>query len=184
MSRNLYLLKRIILLAIVVTFSMGIDAHSEVAYDALYGSDLMMGIGARAMGLGGAFVSIADDASATFWNPAGLPNMRTNQFLLSADLPDGFSASSLVYRPSFWELEKANFTLGVSIITRLRIKGESGDGTWSGRPWNLLNLGMIEVEEDFSGSIDSKTYDTRISLSFIHPHYTNLSIGVNLIHVR
>jgi hypothetical protein len=29
-------------------------------------------IGARAMGLGGAFVAVADDASATWWNPAGL----------------------------------------------------------------------------------------------------------------
>lgn len=28
--------------------------------------------GARALGMGGAFVAVADDASATFWNPAGL----------------------------------------------------------------------------------------------------------------
>jgi hypothetical protein len=30
------------------------------------------GIGARALGMGGAFVAIADDASAGFWNPAGI----------------------------------------------------------------------------------------------------------------
>ena len=30
------------------------------------------GIGARAWGMGGAFVAIADDASAGFWNPAGI----------------------------------------------------------------------------------------------------------------
>lgn len=29
-------------------------------------------VGARALGMGGAFVAVADDASATFWNPAGL----------------------------------------------------------------------------------------------------------------
>src|SRR5919206_1344466 len=28
--------------------------------------------GARATGMGGAFVAVADDASAVFWNPAGL----------------------------------------------------------------------------------------------------------------
>jgi F plasmid transfer operon, TraF, protein len=31
-------------------------------------------VGARARGMGGAFVAVADDASATWWNPAGLPN--------------------------------------------------------------------------------------------------------------
>ena len=29
-------------------------------------------IGIRALGMGGAFVAVADDASATYWNPAGL----------------------------------------------------------------------------------------------------------------
>lgn len=29
-------------------------------------------VGARALGMGGAFVAVADDASATWWNPAGL----------------------------------------------------------------------------------------------------------------
>jgi len=31
-------------------------------------------IGARALGMGGAFVAVADDATATYWNPAGLVN--------------------------------------------------------------------------------------------------------------
>ena len=29
-------------------------------------------VGIRALGMGGAFVAVADDASATYWNPAGL----------------------------------------------------------------------------------------------------------------
>ncbi len=176
-------MKRTFLLAIIITFSMAVDSRSEVNFDELNGSDLGMGIGARAIGLGGAFVSIADDASATFWNPAGLTNIKSNQFLLSADLPDDFSASSFIYRPSFWELEKLSFTVGLSLINRLTIKGDSEDDTWSGYSSYLLDLGMIDVEEDFSGSIDSKTYDTRLSLSFIHPKYRNLSIGLNLIHL-
>ena len=33
---------------------------------------LKMGVGAKARGMGGAFVSLADDATAPYWNPAGL----------------------------------------------------------------------------------------------------------------
>lgn len=40
---------------------------------AKYGGEfLSTGIGARALGMGGAFVSVADDASAGYWNPAGM----------------------------------------------------------------------------------------------------------------
>ncbi len=34
------------------------------------------GTGVRAMGMGGAFVGLADDYAATYWNPAGLGQMR------------------------------------------------------------------------------------------------------------
>ncbi|MBN1541048.1 hypothetical protein JW992_02805, partial [candidate division KSB1 bacterium] len=38
------------------------------------------GVGARAMGMGGAFVGIADDYSAIYWNPAGLGQIRRMEF--------------------------------------------------------------------------------------------------------
>jgi len=41
------------------------------------------GIGTRAEGMGGAFVAVADDASATYWNPAGLATGATFDFQLS-----------------------------------------------------------------------------------------------------
>ena len=39
------------------------------------GQFLKIGIGARASGMGGAFVAVADDPSAVFWNPAGLARL-------------------------------------------------------------------------------------------------------------
>ena len=36
------------------------------------GAFMRYGVGVRAMGLGRAFVGVADDASTVFWNPAGL----------------------------------------------------------------------------------------------------------------
>ena len=38
---------------------------------------LKIGIGARALALGGAYSAIADDASALYWNPGGLSRIPT-----------------------------------------------------------------------------------------------------------
>jgi hypothetical protein len=57
---------------------------SELAYDTdvsrrgtSAGTMLEIGVGARAEALGGAFVAIADDPSALYWNPAGIVNVPT-----------------------------------------------------------------------------------------------------------
>ncbi len=44
------------------------------------------GFGARAASMGGAFVGLADDYTAVFWNPAGLALMKTATFGLTGDL--------------------------------------------------------------------------------------------------
>ena len=50
---------------------------------------LSHGVGARALGMGSAFVAIADDATATYWNPAGLTKVKKHSF--SAMYSDTFS---------------------------------------------------------------------------------------------
>src|SRR5687767_15801609 len=36
------------------------------------GAQTVEAVGSRALGMGGAFVAVANDSSATWWNPAGL----------------------------------------------------------------------------------------------------------------
>ncbi len=43
------------------------------------GDPLLLGAGARALGMGNAFVSISDDATAVYWNPAGLARLKRNE---------------------------------------------------------------------------------------------------------
>ncbi len=46
-----------------------------------YAADWMTyGAGARALGMGGAFVAVADDATAAYWNPAGMPSVERAAF--------------------------------------------------------------------------------------------------------
>jgi len=51
------------------------DGRSNLA-----GSFLKRGAGARATGMGGAFAAVADDATSTYWNPAGLARIEGAQF--------------------------------------------------------------------------------------------------------
>ncbi len=44
---------------------------------------LRIGVGARALGLAGAYVAIADDGTASYWNPAGLADLARHQVLFS-----------------------------------------------------------------------------------------------------
>ncbi|HNR66727.1 MAG TPA: hypothetical protein PKN04_01755 [bacterium] len=39
-----------------------------------------LGVGARAIGMGGAYVGLADDYAAIFWNPAGMGQLRRMEF--------------------------------------------------------------------------------------------------------
>ena len=46
-------------------------------------SFLRLGVGARALGFGGTFISLADDGTAVYWNPAGLGQIQKPQVTLN-----------------------------------------------------------------------------------------------------
>lgn len=68
-------------------------------------SFLKIGAGARAIALGGAFVAVADDASAGYWNPAGLAHLPGPVISLADRIPvmDTDYASMAVASP-IWKL--------------------------------------------------------------------------------
>ena len=74
---------------------------------------LGMGSGARSLGLGGAFTAIADDATSTIWNPAGLPAVDDLTITLSS------ARLSLDRKHNFIGLIKkvgANGGLGLAVV--------------------------------------------------------------------
>ncbi len=63
--------KRQALVLCIMLFSVVASYASEYA-----GEFLSIGVGARALGMGGAFTAVADDASAVYWNPAGMVEVK------------------------------------------------------------------------------------------------------------
>src|SRR6188508_3053686 len=51
----------------VAVLALSLFLAPHIAFAQMYET-----VGVRAQGLGGAFVAVADDATATWWNPAGL----------------------------------------------------------------------------------------------------------------
>jgi hypothetical protein len=73
--------KRILVITTIVTLLF--LCQSSFALDKVGQSGaqfLKLGVGARAIGMGGAFTAVANDASALYWNPAGLTNVMSKEF--------------------------------------------------------------------------------------------------------
>jgi hypothetical protein len=68
---------------IAVLFSAILLAlHSSPEAAKYAGEPFHIGVGARALGMGGAFAAVADDVTSGFWNPAGLSVLRGKQAIL------------------------------------------------------------------------------------------------------
>ncbi|MCK5147873.1 PorV/PorQ family protein [bacterium] len=163
-------MKKIItlMLVIIMTFTgvANLFAISQAAV--LF---LLISPGARSAGMGESFVAIADDATAVYWNPAGLAFQtgREVTFMHANWLP-GFGAATsdmyyefLAYRQYF---ESLGGTLGANVT--------------------FLNLGeMNETSEDGPQILSTfNSWDLAVSLSYATKLGENLGLGVGMRYIR
>jgi long-subunit fatty acid transport protein len=75
----------IVLLALI--FSWEAHSYADVVFQSagFASSPNPVGSGARARGMGGAFIAVADDATAASWNPAGLVQLERPEFSFVGD---------------------------------------------------------------------------------------------------
>jgi long-subunit fatty acid transport protein len=72
-----------------------------------------VGAGGRAVSMGGAFTGIADDASAVFWNPAGLAQVSSPISIAFTDRLNFQSSKFLEFFASYSDLKYGSFGVGV-----------------------------------------------------------------------
>ncbi len=65
---------------LIIVLGMAAWGFSQSAFDAVRIVQDETGFGARALGMGGAYTSVADDYSAIYWNPAGLAGVTESEF--------------------------------------------------------------------------------------------------------
>lgn len=89
-------------------------------------AQLYESVGIRAQGLGGAFVAVADDATATYWNPAGIAGGPYFDLLAEYGRPD------LAPNKGPWALAMAVPSLGLSYyrlpVSQMRPPASTGAG--------------------------------------------------------
>ncbi|MFH1958040.1 MAG: PorV/PorQ family protein [bacterium] len=91
---------------------------------------LKIGIGARAVGMGGAFSAISDDVSSVYWNPAGLGQLtRKEASFMHNEWVEGISYDYIGYAHPLKPGDKGVFGGSLYYLTAGSIQGyDSGGG--------------------------------------------------------
>ena len=176
------------------------------------GSFMENGGGARALGMGGAFTAVADDPSATFWNPAGVSGATRRELLIMhserfGDLIDRDFAAYV--QPVGWSIfggESAG--IGVSVI-RLGVDDipftehltDQLDTDGDGQVDDTEILGILDLQDEIRYKSDQElalllTYGENLgmwqvgaNLKFVRQsigEYSSLGVGldVGLLHPK
>ena len=158
---------------------------------------LSHGVGARALGMGSSFVSVADDATATYWNPAGLVQIQRRAF--AAMYSDSFGATQGGFLSK--GLVEYNF---VSYVQQIEGIGSAGlswirlgvddiphttfvDVNGNGRLGDFLDKDGDGVKDPGEWYIDRpevagyfSNVDNALFISYARQVHPNLSIGGSL----
>ena len=158
---------------------------------------LSHGVGARALGMGSSFVSIADDATAVYWNPAGLVQIQKRAFAAMysdsfGTRQGGFLSKGLVeynFVSYVQQIEGIGSTgiswirLGVDDIPHTTFVDVNGNG----RLGDFLDKDGDGVKDPGEWYIDRpqvagyfSNVDNALLISYARQVHPNFSIGGNL----
>ncbi len=153
-------MRRILYIMIIIICS---DVYSQVFTGTTSGQFLKIEPGARAVAMGGAFTAVADDASALYWNPAGLPKANN---------------SAAAFSHTYWLAETSHDYAG--LIYKLN------DDHAFGVSYTLLSIPDMkvrtEIYQDGTGEYFSAS-DLAIGLAYGFNLTKEFSMGFNAKYV-
>ena len=114
------------------------------------------GVGARAEGMAGAFVAVADDASAVYWNPAGIATGATFDLQLSAGSGSTLfvGATLPVLGASYY---RTKHTVALPTVSGSGSRQNEGSGKVQIRTLTTTNTGVTVVQSIAPGLVIGTT---------------------------
>ncbi len=121
-----------VVLIIILCFSISLNAQSVSRVGTTAAPFLKIGVGGRALAMGEAYATRAEDVTGLFWNPAGLANLYKRQILINhfdyiADLSYVFGGIAIPF-PALGTFGFSFSFLGMPEIERTTIQFPEGNG--------------------------------------------------------
>ncbi|MBU8934083.1 MAG: PorV/PorQ family protein [candidate division Zixibacteria bacterium] len=117
---------------------------------------LLIGVGARAAGMGGANSAVSDGVDAAYWNPAGLTSVNRGEVILGHF--SWYQDIKMEHGSVAWQVsDKTTLAVSISYL---------GYGTIDGRDVNGVSLGEISAYDFYSGVSAGYALSPEISVGF------------------
>ena len=172
--------KKILILTAALLFSASSLNFSQTVLSKYAGEFMAIGIGGRPLGMGGAFVGIANDVTAGYYNPAGLANINYPQISLMHSEQFGnlvnydYAAVGIPFG--------ADLSFGLSIM-RLGVDGipDTRNALIDGQTGELINdINNIYARLDYSRITEFSNQDWAVYLTFSKRQSDKFYWGANV----
>lgn len=140
---------------------------------------LKIGVGARAVGMGGAFVSVADDATAIYWNPAGISRLCRNEALvIHTSWLAGMSfdfAGVVIYTPHWGNFGVSLTSLSMPEMTVRTVEEPEGTG-------EMFGVGDLALGLSYASSLTDR-FSIGFNLKYINQRIWHMSASTFAVDV-
>ncbi|NCS87734.1 MAG: UPF0164 family protein [Ignavibacteria bacterium] len=168
-------------LILTFTFIPLVSSFTQTTVSKFAGEFLSIGVGGRALGMGGAYTALANDVTAGYYNPAGLIHLNYPQISIMHDERFGnlvnydYAAVAIPYG--------TDMSFGLSVMrlavdgipdTRNALIDANGDGI----------LDITQDRLDYNRISEFSDQDWAFYLSFAKRHSDNFSYGASVKIIR
>ncbi len=177
------MIKRILASALLVLL-LYFPVSAQTVISKYAGEFMAIGVGGRALGMGGAFVAVANDITTAYYNPAGLANLNYPQISLMHAEQFGnlvnydYGAVAIPYG--------TDMSFGISVM-RLGIDGipDTRNALIDGATGQLINdIRNPNARLDVSRITEFSNQDWAFYLTFAKRHSENFYYGANVKIIR